>query len=696
MKLEKWLTCLVGAVLAFLISWSGLGCMATGLSLNADILPLALSCGAWAGVSALCFRWKRGGTVLLCGLALLSGFLWQDGRVLEQMFNLIRILSRVYHLAYGWGIFPLGRDRGPVELALMLLGGLVALAVSWTVCRRLPAWLAVVAALIPLGLCLVVTNTVPKEGYLYLLLLGLALLILTNSLRRKSPEQGNLLTAILIVPVAAALGLLFWLNPQESYVNRSEEWQQQVLNWFSQDIPELWEDLTENPPVDLGSDREERVNLQNVGPRNPGNYEVMRVTSTRGGVIYLRGQDYDYYTGTGWTATSRDLEYFPAATTRLEEAGTVTVETYRVRDVRYLPYYPMEPVELLAGKTVESENATWFRYTLGTLVAPETDTLTPAQLRADQEAKGRYLSLPEQTRREAETMVAPLISGSMTRGEKAQAIASFVRGSALYDLNTARMPQGETDFALWFLNESDTGYCVHFATATAVLLRAAEIPARYVTGYMVPAHPGETVSVRANRAHAWVEYYDPAAEAWIVLESTPADLSQEPATDPVTEPSEPQETEPPAETTDPAQTNPTETTAPTQPEETTPEQPERKSIPRWVWTMLWGTLGIGGLVLTVKGQRRLRLRRKQKSWEMGPANSRALALWRESVLRSRILNRRPPKELEKLAQKAKFSQHTLSEEELAQFSAFLAESKEKLREKPWYHQAVLQYWYAIY
>ena len=41
------------------------------------------------------------------------------------------------------------------------------------------------------------------------------------------------------------------------------------------------------------------------------------------------------------------------------------------------------------------------------------------------------------------------------------------------------------DFAIWFLTEADTGYCIHFATAAVVLLRAAGIPARYVDGYVV-------------------------------------------------------------------------------------------------------------------------------------------------------------------------------------------------------------------
>ena len=81
------------------------------------------------------------------------------------------------------------------------------------------------------------------------------------------------------------------------------------------------------------------------------------------------------------------------------------------------------------------------------------------------------------------------------------------------------MPSSETDFVRWFLEESDTGYCAHFASATAVLLQAAGIPARYVTGYMVDTQAGVSTTVYMDEAHAWVEFYDPSV-GWRVLEST--------------------------------------------------------------------------------------------------------------------------------------------------------------------------------
>ncbi len=152
-----------------------------------------------------------------------------------------------------------------------------------------------------------------------------------------------------------------------------------------------------------------------------------------------------------------------------------------------------------------------------------------------------YTQLPDDIRAELE----PYVSGARTSlqtntdallTQKACAgIAQYVSNSAAYSLDTPRVPEGE-DFALWFLRESDTGSCVHFATATVLLLRAADIPARYVTGYYFKTAVGQWADVTEDDAHAWVEYYLDGY-GWQVLDPTPA--AQED-----TAPSEPEEKRP--------------------------------------------------------------------------------------------------------------------------------------------------------
>ncbi len=86
------------------------------------------------------------------------------------------------------------------------------------------------------------------------------------------------------------------------------------------------------------------------------------------------------------------------------------------------------------------------------------------------------------------------------------------------------------------------GYCEYFATAMVMLLRALDVPARYVLGYL----PGQEQSdhtwrVDRSAAHSWVEVFFPG-HGWVEFDPTPgnAENGQQPtrllAGDPVESP----------------------------------------------------------------------------------------------------------------------------------------------------------------
>lgn len=74
-----------------------------------------------------------------------------------------------------------------------------------------------------------------------------------------------------------------------------------------------------------------------------------------------------------------------------------------------------------------------------------------------------------------------------------------------------------------FLYRSRSGFCGHYASATAFVLRAAGIPARIVTGYQGGEwNPqGNYLAVYQFDAHAWVEYVDSNGH-WQRLDPTAA------------------------------------------------------------------------------------------------------------------------------------------------------------------------------
>lgn len=690
MKPEKWISCLVGMVLAFLVSFGGMGCLISAFGLDVSMTVVGLGCGLAAVGGTFCYLLKRGDAIVACVFALTLGYLWRRGTLVTSFETLVYMISVRYDGGYGWG--TLGKLSGTANVAVLIVGCVITLETARMVCRRDSLFPALTVALVPLLLCVVVTDTVPEEGYLFLLLLGIIILLLTGGLRRGDAGQANTLTAMAAVPLVIALGVLFWLVPRDSYVNRTEEMQDKLIQWAA-GVPELWEDLTTSEKVVAANDdRTQRVDLESLGPRKEYTYAVMDVYAETGGTLYLREQDYDNYTGTGWTNTvNRREEFYRSGDIAWQNAGTVSIVTKRARDVFYYPYYPEEGLTLAGGCVVNDQSFTAYdveRYTLPVnwrqLLTGESGGGTQLQFPVGNAGSTNYRKLPADTQAWAEGLLASVLTEGMTDTEKADAIADYVRGSALYDLNTEKMDSDAEDFARWFLEESDTGYCVHFATATAVLLRAAGVESRYVTGYLAQVRAGDWVTVTAAEAHAWVEYYESELGTWIVLEATPGDLTA--GTGETTEATEP---DPSGGTESVPRTDPTDTQPGIAAEATegtntggaagddTPEEPEKQRRGSgWLLVVL--------LIAAVPAQREVRIRLRRGRMYRGGANRRALAMWREVTLCAKLLKRKAPGELEALAQKAKFSQHTLTAQELMVFDTWLREAKRQLKDKPWY------------
>ena len=110
-----------------------------------------------------------------------------------------------------------------------------------------------------------------------------------------------------------------------------------------------------------------------------------------------------------------------------------------------------------------------------------------------------------------------------------------------YSLQPGRTPMGK-DVIEYFLTSQDRGYCMHYASASTLLLRYIGIPARYCEGYALTASQladgellidenGERkvrVELSDAQAHAWVEIYIPGY-GWIPYEMTPPSFGEEEA-----------------------------------------------------------------------------------------------------------------------------------------------------------------------
>lgn len=716
MKLKKWLPTLEAAVLAFLIAFGNMGCLVTGFRLPVSSMAmLGLVCAAVSIASAVCFYYRHGGTLLLCLMMLAAGLLWYDGRAAAQFMALAETVTELFDNAYRWGSLDFDIRAAVVDIPIGVVGCFVAITITQTVTRGYWTWPGVLMGLMPMALCFIVTDTVPKEFYLYILMLGMILLLLSARLRQQDLRQANRVILLAAVPTAIALGLLFLAVPKDNYVNRAEDIQDKILEWF-QVLPEkLEETASEVIKTDPIGKQSRLERLDSLGRRIPMQYAVMDVIPAKSGTLYLRGQDFDKYSGTTWTATENRVEIFPLGNAETlfigDPVGSVYITTRKEKDILYIPYYTLPYTQLVGGRAENKTGTSSYDYIQRTLpddwkaivkeLQAQIDGIGPdADIRHRNLPGDHYLALPEDTREGAEELLEEILTNERSATEKADAIARYVRSSAVYDLNPGRMPSEEEDFALWFLEKSDKGYCVHFASATAVLLRAAGVHARYVTGYMAEGIAGQTVTITDAQAHAWVEYYEPRLDVWIPLESTPASPG---SPVPIPEETEPQAgTEPERDPTRPhtGATHPTDPDDPTQPGDTDaptqPTEPKDEKTPSGNGTgwLLW--LLPAGAVGAVILQWRLRLDRRRFAQRKGKPNCRALAMWKEHALLRRQLREPVSKELEDLALKAKFSQHTLSKEELVTFRMALEEDRKRLKEKPWYRQIFFRLILALY
>lgn len=662
---------LESAALSILGAWGAVGCLTSAFSLTvAKPQGMMLLWICWALLCACLLGHRWGAAALLALGAVGAGFLWRDGQFGRQLLSLLGVLARAYDAGYGWGIPPaLQVERLTTDLPVTVLGMILIFGISFAVCRRKGTALAVLLLLAPLACCLVVTDTVPGEAFLFLLLLSLCLLLLTDGVRRENGPQAGRLAAIALVPLLLGLGLMFHFYPRQTYVNTSQALREKLLTT----VAELPRRLGEQGFEWLtGLGKKQRVELSNLPDQQLLGIPVATLTADRDVSVYLRQQDYDVYTGAAWESTP-DRQDTLAGTG--EELGTVTVRPLNAQSALLLPAFPDGQTLLSDGAAGSGQN----QWEYSVMLRSGSMGAFPGQ---------QWLELPEQTSPWAKELLQSLPGEKETVEQTVQLVADYVRNAAAYDRGGTSMAPGETDFALWFLEQGERGYCVHFATAAAVLLRSAGIPARYVTGYRVEAIAGQTVQVTTDHAHAWVEYYNYHTWTWNILEATPADESL-PPTQTVPETTLSTQPEP--------QTQPT--TAPTAGATQPSDLPQPVTAPEEKWTLpVW--IPVTVLVLTLfwaltEAQRLLRIRLRRKKQTEGSANQRSAACFQELELLLRLLKRSMPEEVEQLAEKALFSQHTLTREELGLFITCQMACRRALRQQVWWKKLLYRYWFAV-
>lgn len=286
-------------------------------------------------------------------------------------------------------------------------------------------------------------------------------------------------------------------------------------------------------------------------------------------------------------------------------------------------------------------------------------------------------------------------------------VAWWLEATTTYDMDTPAPPTGE-DYVNWFLNESHQGYCMHYATAGTLLLRTLGVPARYVSGYVVDMSRSGYAVVPDSAAHAWVEiYFDNIG--WYPVEFTPGFQGEGTGT---LTPAEFTQEEPPEATPAPTSTaapapSSLPSAAPSAVPSAAPSKPPKETAnatSEAAHTLPLPPLILLGLAALALAGWRWRLRRRKEKLTQADTNAAVLWAWRcHRRLRGwekdgKVREKKAELEtleqgLAALAQKARFSQYTLSQEERQQALWLLKEEAETVEAAlPRWKSALFRLW----
>ncbi|HUR57687.1 MAG TPA: transglutaminase-like domain-containing protein, partial [Opitutaceae bacterium] len=132
-----------------------------------------------------------------------------------------------------------------------------------------------------------------------------------------------------------------------------------------------------------------------------------------------------------------------------------------------------------------------------------------------QEKRRHLLETPNQAT--LEKILAEIRTGpNQSTAEFAVRVNEWLRAHHKYSL-APRIPEGERDVLVRWLDSSEAGHCELFAGSFVLLARRAGYPARVVTGFKGGSWNGfsNNFTIRNADAHAWAEIFDVATGAWL-------------------------------------------------------------------------------------------------------------------------------------------------------------------------------------
>ena len=386
---------------------------------------------------------------------------------------------------------------------------------------------------------------------------GVVLLLLTNAYRFKSNRTAERMILILFVPAivfTSSIGLIF---PQDNYdkdniardfltmVQRTAE---DPDNLIGQLIDKALNGLkSPNSVVDGGSLtslNSSVTNLKYVGPFNPTSDKVMLVRRTpnmnytgksiryTGTYLYLKVESMDTYKDNTLSRSRLNTKVYKDDIEPLTDDApyTLTITPLIDSSIDIVPYYTdfytMDDLDYVTVNPYNTTNSNGDTFASSAVPVKNGDIYTKEYF--ENYVCGTALQVPKATER-ALIMGGNLPSWymdvyhgyiEMSDAEKVRKVTEFVSNLHPYSEDTEYPPE-DADFVPWFVNEGETGICIHYAATSMVLLRLIGVPTRYVRGFVdMRSYSNSESTIYASQAHAWFEFFIPEY-GWVMGDATP-------------------------------------------------------------------------------------------------------------------------------------------------------------------------------
>lgn len=415
-----------------------------------------------------------------------------------------------------------------------------------------------------------------------------------------------------------------------------------------------------NPVLSLGQ------NLRQGDDRS-----VLTYSTRTGDSEYLRVTSVDDFRGNAWAPDPFELDRRNTVSSIPSPAGVSgSVKTRRETSYvtvgtltsPWLPLpYPTASVTGLDGRwywdrtdlTVRSTEVTAAgqQYTASSLLLqPSPEQLENAGTSVPG-GFGRYLELPDRVPSIITSTADKVAGGASSNYEKALLLQQFFRDGDFSYSETAPVDQGYDGTGMQVIAkflEAKQGYCIHFASAMAVMARSLGIPARIALGFLpgtrmaTTANGRTTYDVSTHDLHAWPELYFEGI-GWTRFEPTVtrgdvpsyADQSSADVPTPTNTPLPSDDTAPSTQATAPSAT-PTPTQSSAASSGVSAQQAALGPLP---WVVV-GVLGLILLLLVPAPVRLVQRSRRLARLRQGRASPRLA--WREVLQTSEDLGERMP------------------------------------------------------